>query len=84
MKYAAARRLLERRGRRGLWSVYVVDRDSRSAAVGTVARRDVEVLHTEGERGFIRGTIAAGEDVIRTGTHRVVSGQLVHVQDASS
>ena len=52
-----------------------------------VARRDVEVLHTEseasltdgvsGNRAFVRGLVAEGDRVITSGTHRIVANQLV-------
>ncbi len=66
------------RGSRGLWSAYVVEEDAdRSSQV--VARRDVEVLHTSGDRSFVRGTLQPGDQVIASGVHRVVVGQVVQV-----
>jgi hypothetical protein len=44
-----------------------------------VARRDLEVLHTESDRVLVRGTLQAGEQVITGGTHRVVPGQVVRL-----
>ena len=68
------------RGTRGLWSVYVVDRaeDKR-----VITRRDVELLDTVGEQSFVRGTLQAGDEVVASGTHRVVVGQEVTLQTAS-
>lgn len=62
-------------GDRGLWSVYVLSPDDSDAY--RVARRDVEVLHTEGDRSFVRGLVAGGDRIITSGTHRVVADQLV-------
>ncbi len=62
-------------GDRGLWSVYVLSPDESEAY--RVARRDVEVLHTESDRAFVRGLVAAGDRIITSGTHRVVADQLV-------
>lgn len=76
------------RGERGLWSCYVLaaanqaDAEPKSYAV---ERRDVEVLHTEGNassvgeslRVLVRGTIQSGDTVIINGIHRIVPGQLV-------
>ncbi|MGB3292510.1 MAG: efflux RND transporter periplasmic adaptor subunit [Phormidesmis sp.] len=62
-------------GDRGLWSVYVLSTDE--SDVYRVARRDVEVLHTEGDRAFVRGLVEAGDRIITSGTHRVVADQLV-------
>ncbi len=60
--------------RRGLWAVYVAEG---SGQTRTVATRDVELLHTEGGRSFVRGTLQPGELVIVTGGHKVVAGQEV-------
>ena len=65
-------------GERGLWSAYVLsDAEAGNANSGTVAKRDVEVLYTEGDRAFVRGLLQAGDRVITSGTHRIVPGQLV-------
>ncbi|GAB4385877.1 MAG: efflux RND transporter periplasmic adaptor subunit [Elainellaceae cyanobacterium] len=64
---------------RGLWSVYVLKAatDTENATTYTVARRDVEVLHTEADRSLVRGTLQPGDQAIISGTHRVVAGQQV-------
>lgn len=65
-------------GRRGLWSVLVlqpVDRGHR------VERREVQLLHVEADRVYVRGPIAAGERVASAGIERVVPGQLVQAID---
>ncbi len=69
------------RGSRGLWSVLVAE----PAAGGwlVAARRDVEVLHTDGQRTLVRGTLAAGDQVIVVGAHRVASGQPITQKPAS-
>ncbi len=66
-------------GERGLWSAYVLNppEDSATDNVFEVARRDVEVLYTEADRVFVRGLLQPGEQVITSGTHRLVPGQLV-------
>ncbi|MEL6555382.1 MAG: biotin/lipoyl-binding protein [Cyanobacteria bacterium J06621_11] len=91
-------------GERGLWSVYVLTPESDlednlgdSAEVSErtyrVARRDVELLHSDtggkGEeaktaRSFIRGLVSEGEQIVTSGTHRVVIDQLVIPNDAGS
>lgn len=70
------------RGERGLWSCYTLLEVERQTGATQeqlyqVERRDVEVLHAEGERVLVRGTIQAGNTVIVDGTQRVVPGQLV-------
>ena len=57
-------------GPRGLWNAYAV-------MDGIVETRQVEVLHTDASRAFVRGTLAADEEIIASGTHRVVEGQRV-------
>jgi multidrug efflux pump subunit AcrA (membrane-fusion protein) len=65
------------RGRRGLWSVYVVEEQEREAVVG---QREVELLDTVGEQSFVRGTLRPGDHIVAAGTHRVVVGQQVLAQ----
>ena len=59
---------------RGLWGVYVVAADS------TLERRLVEILHTESDRVFVRGTLTSGDRVVAEGVHRLVPGQKVRIQ----
>ena len=63
---------------RGLWAAYVVEEDGGGRPV--VRRQDVEVLHTDGQRTLVRGTLIPGDRVITAGTHRVVPGQVVTIQ----
>jgi RND family efflux transporter MFP subunit len=70
------------KGARGLWSALVGEEERSSDSTTQtdllrVARRDLEVLHTESDRVLVRGTLHAGEQVITGGTHRVVPGQVV-------
>ena len=62
-------------GRRGLWSAYVLvdsgDDGSR------VERRELQLLHVESDRAFVRGTLRDGERVVATGLQRLVPGQRV-------
>lgn len=61
-------------GQRGLWSVLrVKDRDGQSV----VLREAVEVLEIQGDRVFVRGTLADGATVVAAGTHRVGPGARV-------
>ena len=64
------------RGGRGLWAVLAVETDPQNNQEIAV-RRDVELLHTDGQRVLVRGTLADGERVIVQGTHRLVAGQRV-------
>ena len=63
-------------GRKGLWSVLIVDEGSGQQQVRS---ESVEVMHLEGERVFVRGTFSPGARIVTNGTHRIVSGQHVAV-----
>lgn len=74
-------------GERGLWSVYVLTEPNPNGStteaqtdIYTVGRRDVEVIHTEGDRALVRGTLQASEQAIAAGVHRVVPGAQVRWQ----
>lgn len=60
------------RGTRGLWSLFVVQE-------GRVVRADVEILDTIGSKSFVRGTLQPGDQIVASGNHRIVVGQLVSV-----
>ncbi len=68
-------------GLRGLWSVFVL-RPGAAPATFTVTRAEVEVLHAEADRAFVRGTLADGDLVVRAGIHRLVPGQRVRLASA--
>lgn len=61
-------------GSRGLWSCLVVQPEGELARL---ERADLEVLHLDGERALVRGTLLPGDRVVRSGTHRIGAGQLV-------
>jgi RND family efflux transporter MFP subunit len=61
---------------RGLWGVYVVSTDN------IIQRRLVEVVHTEADRVFVRGTLSNADRVVKTGVHRIVPGQRVNATAA--
>lgn len=59
---------------RGLWSVYV----ARRLAEGWHVQADrVEIIHTSGERAYVRGGLRDQDLVIMEGLHRLTPGQLV-------
>lgn len=66
---------------RGLWSCYVlgeaVSVDGSKAF--EIEQQRIEILHTEGDRVFVRGTLQAGDRIILNGIHRLTPGQLVTV-----
>lgn len=68
-------------GEQGLWSAYVAMADDANPDGQVVGRREVEILHTDGERVLVRGTVQPGDRVIMSGTHRIVPGQAITVLD---
>lgn len=76
------------RSDRGLWAVLVAEpepeqaRDAAEAASprhAVVRRRDVEILHTDGQQVLVRGGLRPSDAVIVSGAHRVVAGQPVTI-----
>lgn len=66
-------------GERGLWSVLIAlaAQGPRSSAV--VGQAVVEVLHADGDRVYVRGTLRDGDRLIEAGPHRIVPGQTVAI-----
>ncbi|MFU8815140.1 MAG: efflux RND transporter periplasmic adaptor subunit [Pseudomonadales bacterium] len=62
---------------RGLWGVYVINAES------TIERRLVEIVHSESDRAFVRGTLQHGDWVVTQGVHRLVPGQRVTAAERS-
>lgn len=72
--------------RRGLWSVYTIAPYPESAPAalsthGIVARQELQLLYTDSERVFVRGTLKDGDRIITGGLHRLVPGQLVQLME---
>ena len=66
------------RSRRGLWAVYAL---APEGDLFRLERREVELLHQEGERVYVRGPVADGERVLASGAQRVATGQVVEIED---
>lgn len=64
---------------RGLWNVLVAEPLENDHY--RVAQASVELLHSEGDQAFVRGTLAPGMRLITSGTHRVTSGQQVTLSE---
>ena len=81
------------RGRRGLWAVYELIDEPRSPGsgaaegeatgssplgrVGLVRQQQVEVLHAEQQRSYVRGTLTPQAWVVVAGADRLLDGQRV-------
>ncbi len=63
-------------GRRGLWTTYVAMPDG---ADFVAERRQVEVIHAEADRAYVRGTLVPGDRVVAAGVHRLVPGMRVRL-----
>ncbi|MDA8752822.1 efflux RND transporter periplasmic adaptor subunit [Halieaceae bacterium] len=58
-------------GDRGLWNILRLEP---TADGMTSVREAVEILHLEGDRAFVRGTLASGQQIVADGVHRVTPG----------
>ena len=63
-------------GIRGLWTCYVLVENAEGNSY-TVQPQSVEILHQEAERVLVRGTLRPQDQVVASGPHRLVPGQLV-------
>ena len=68
-----------RQGPRGAWTLLVV---SETQAGPVVAVEAAEILHLDGERAYVRGSFADGARYLPDGTHRVVPGETVLIDEA--
>ncbi len=68
---------------RGLWACYVAEELSRrelpDSATHRLRRRELEIVHQEADRVFVRGTLADGELIVTEGMQRLVPDQLVRL-----
>ena len=64
-------------GDKGLWTVLVTKEDTTGEL--TTARESVEVVYSEGERVFVRGTVADDTDVVASGMQRLSPGSPVDI-----
>jgi len=71
-------------GRRGLWSAYVVDQTDQGNGLGKLESRELQMLHSEADRIYVRGTLRDGEAVVASGLHRLVPGQIVTLKAADA
>ena len=65
---------------RGLWAAYVAV-ESETENVQRLERRELEVLHLDEDRVFVRGALREGDAVVTDGLQRLVPGQHVVIAD---
>lgn len=66
-------------GRRGLWSVYVLEADEYGTY--TIAPHAVENVRIDAGRAFVRGAVDDGAVILRSGLDRITPGQRVRIGD---
>lgn len=66
-------------GVRGLWTLYTVKGNNEKH----LSQKSVELLYTEPERAYVRGTLSEGELLVVNGVQRLVPGQLVTVSNTA-
>jgi len=76
-------------GIRGLWSAYAVLPTEESIEAAreieyVVQPQSVEVVHQEGDRVLVTGTIQSNDVIVATGSHRLVPGQQVQLKDETA
>ena len=64
-------------GDKGLWTVLVTKEDTAGEII--TARESVEVVYSEGERVFVRGTVADDTNVVASGMQRLSPGSPVDI-----
>lgn len=62
---------------RGLWAAFVVTGDAPDT--GQLERRELEILHQETDRVYVRGTLEDGDRYVVEGLQRLVPGQRVTI-----
>jgi multidrug efflux pump subunit AcrA (membrane-fusion protein) len=69
-------------GERGLWVAYALEPTDESVDENLfqVTRQEVDVLHTETNRAFVRGLLEEGDRIVTSGIQRLVPGQVVRIQ----
>lgn len=65
-------------GIRGTWNVFTLNMIDEKKVV---ERRTVQVLFANNQSVYVQGALSDGDEVITTGLHKVVSGQIVQVAE---
>jgi len=69
-------------GRRGLWSAYALEPEGTDPTVRKVSLRELQLLYSDENRAFVRGTLRDGELLVASGLHRLVPGLWVRMVDS--
>lgn len=63
-------------GIRGMWNIYVAIDNGHQMVIES---RSVRVMYSDSYRVYVQGSLTKGEEVVVTGLHKVVPGQVVNV-----
>jgi RND family efflux transporter MFP subunit len=66
-------------GERGLWDIMILHEQNGELRV---VSESVEVMHADGARAYVRGTLQSGARFISDGVHRITVGQIVREQQS--
>jgi multidrug efflux pump subunit AcrA (membrane-fusion protein) len=64
---------------RGLWSCYRLEEDPVESGLYTVEKRDVSILHTDGERVFVSPTLPDQSLIVVEGSHKITPSMQVRI-----
>lgn len=66
--------------RRGLWSAYSLAAVDGHNHISRLKRQEIQVIYTQADKVFVRGTLKDGDMVVASGIHRLAPGFLVRTQ----
>lgn len=69
--------------RRGLWAAFALVPTEKDQDLYRLERRELNLIHADTDRAFVRGTLRDGERIAAIGHHRLVPGQHVRVAAAT-
>lgn len=68
------------KGIRGLWMCYVLTKPEGEEEYW-VQQQSVEIIHQQGDLALVRGTLESEDKIVANGTHRLVPGQRVSINN---
>ena len=76
-------------GIRGLWNAYTVasgDKGDKPDGMASlrIKQHSVEIVHQQGDKALVRGTLKPGDLIVTDGVHRLVPGQKVSMDTLDS